>query len=163
MELASILVNLGIFAVTAVAAIIAWRSVRDAQKARDAAQVSETRALAAAEKSAASSDRSATAQERIAEIAETTARPEEPWIFEQLSGERWKVTNNMRENVDFVAIGSVPEGLIQTEHRDVPQDVARGQSLYFLFGGGLGDPASVNIKIVWRSASGGEELVRSIP
>jgi type III secretory pathway component EscV len=168
----SVIVNLGILAVAIVAAVIAVFQVVEARKARDDARTArdeaadhERQALEAARAAANASTRSATAQERIAEIAEETANPRPAWLVSKVGTTRWKVTNNTGVNVDFVMISSKPDGYITTEHpQGMPQDVTKGGSLYFDFGGGMDDPSSVNVKITWRGAGKmGDELTVSIP
>lgn len=163
MDLPAIIIELGLFAATVIAAIVAWRGVKDARDARDDAQGAAVEANKIALQVASATTRTAEAQERIAAAAE---RPSiEPWLVEQMSAHRWKVTNNTGQNVDFVSLGSRPDGVIHTEHRaEVPQNVGRGESLYFGFGGGMADPPSMNLKVVWRDVAGdGQEWFRSIP
>lgn len=52
MELASIIINFGLFAATVIAAIITWKGVRDSREARDLAADHESKALAHAKEAA---------------------------------------------------------------------------------------------------------------
>jgi hypothetical protein len=162
-------INLGLLGVTAVSVWVAILQAKHAAEANEKAAGHETRALAASESAAASAAeavaehrRAADALTRQAEAAEA-ALPRKKWSIERLSAERWKVTNRAGENVDFVTIGGRPDGYLQVEGSDLA-NVGDGQSLYFYFGGGQADPASLTVKIAWRGADGtGHEEFHTIP
>lgn len=163
------LINLGLLGVTAVGVWVAILQAKHATEAKDKAAGHEMRALEASESAAASAAeavaehrRAADALTRQAEAAEA-ALPRKEWLIERLSTERWKVTNRTGENVEFVAIGGRPDGYLQVEGPDLA-NVGDGQSAYFQFGGGFGDPSSLNVKIAWRRADGsGAEEWHTIP
>ncbi|WP_166871507.1 hypothetical protein [Salinibacterium sp. ZJ450] len=170
MEIAVLITNIGLFAATVIAAIIAWRSVSDAREARDEAKRHEAAALAAAinaadaaVRSADEHKRAADALERQADIAESaTAKP--PWHMERVAKTRWKLTNQSGANADFVDIKGEPDGHLQVEDEQPWRDIAKGASVFFQFGGGMTDPGSINVRINWRDPiKGGREAVVTIP
>ena len=158
-DLASIIVNLGIFIATVLAAIIAWRGVRDAQRARDAAADYEAQALAHAERSASAAAESATAQQRAAEALEQANRREEardaqrtPWIVAKVGSGRWRVTNNsggIATDVDVEALGGED---VQMEDGQQLRDVAAGQPMFVHFGGGFADPPTATLRVEWNDS-----------
>lgn len=178
MELASVIVNLGIFAATVIAAIIAWRSVNDARQARDEAATHERKALDAADRSATAAEAAAQHQERTADalerqtdLLESAATIPDDWILETHSNspgdQRWQATNNTGYDVRNVSIGT-PEGYNERwikPERDGPIDVARGESIYFTFIRRVSSPASRTIWILWTPADGSpqKKFVRTIP
>ena len=157
------IVNLGIFVATVIAAIIAWRGVGGARLARDEANAAAERATAAAESSAESQERLATATEEHVRIVQEATSPREPWRLTKVGQHRWELTNLMGVNVDMVHLTSRPEKLIQLEADDWC-DVADGTSIFFQFGGGFTDPASLNVTVNWRQPgrNGREAWTRSI-
>ncbi|WP_455133594.1 hypothetical protein [Microbacterium aurum] len=167
MELASIIVNAGIFVATVIAAIIAWRGVVDAREAKDQASAHEAAALAHAEAAAGAAGRSAEAQQRAADALEETNRREAardearvPWTVSRQSTERWRVTNNTGNDISFVSFEASPPATIQMEDGLPFRDVGRGQPVFLRFGGGITNPASATVKVVWRDALGsGQEAV----
>lgn len=170
-ELASIIVNLGIFVATLLAGIVAWRSVADAQEARDEAKGHEVGALRASRdaadavaRSALEHQRAADALERQADLAEKAAE-KSAWSCEQTGANRWKITNTSGQNVDFFTISGTPDGFLQVEDGlTAARNMAKGQGVFVLFGGGLTDPTSHNVNIVWRDAARiGQESFFTIP
>lgn len=113
-ELASIIINLGLFVATVIAAIIAWRGVRDSQDARDQAAKHEAQALEHAKQAASAATASAEAHQRAAEALEVANLREEardaqrtPWLVDKAGEGRWRVTNNtggFASDVEFEAV-----------------------------------------------------------
>lgn len=156
-DLTSTLINLGIFVATVIAAIVAWRGVRDAQIARDASSDHEAAALQHAEAAAASAGESAAAQQRTAEALEEANRREAardearvPWQVARVSSDRWRVTNNTGGQADFVTVEVIPPATATMEDGFSMRDVPPGQPFFVHFGGGMTDPATATLRIVWR-------------
>lgn len=151
MELATTLINLGIFAATAIAAIIAWRSVRDAQQARDDAAEHERSAVAAA-------GLAASAQTRIADILEEVHRPPaELWTIERESGYTWRVVNNTGYSILWACV-TTPLGRAETKIRpkhEIVDDLPPGGKMMF----DVIDPAaqSATLTIVWHDPESYEQ------
>ncbi len=164
-------INLGLFLLTALGLLITLWQSNEARVARDKADEHEAAALAAsndsaaaatrsadaatrsadaAVRSAAAHDRTAEALERQAAVAERSVTPE-AWSFREISKGRWELKNTSGTNVDFVSVTGIPDGYLSPEDGITsPRDVKRGQSIVYQFGGGLSDPSSLNVKIVWR-------------
>lgn len=147
-------VNIGLFIATVIAAIIAWKQTslaiaakNDAVKAQNTA---EDHASSAA-RSATAGERSAAAQEQQTRLAEEAAAraAARPWSVEKTAAHRWTLTNDSGLNVDFVRVESDPIGHLH--HAPSNAVVRNGESVWFEFGGGMADPASVNVVISWRS------------
>jgi hypothetical protein len=159
MELASIFINLGIFVVTAIAAIIAWRGVRDAQIARDDAAAHEAQALAHAERAAFAATQSAAAQGRAALALEDANRREEardaqrtPWTVQKAGSGRWRVTNNtggIATDVEFDPVGGES---IQMEDQLQHRDVSASQPVFIHFGGSVSDPPTATLRAEWNDS-----------
>lgn len=157
-EIASVIVNLGVFTATVIAAIIAWRSVVDAREARDEARTAEQEAAAAAIRSATASERSAEALERQVELAEDAARTPSWTISEaHAAGRRWKFTNTSRHQLTEVSVDFNPRGVVTVE-RAIPDPVAIGQS--FLVEYNTYATIQVRVDLTWRNASGVQETER---
>lgn len=160
MDLASVIINFGLFAATVIAAIIAWKGVRDSQEARDAAAKHEAQALAHAKEAASAATATAEAQKRAAEALEEANRREEardarrtPWTVEKMNGDRWRVINNtggIATDVEFEPLGGES---IQMEDGERFRDVPAGQPVFIHFGGGLADPATATLSAEWNDSS----------
>ncbi|KQP57794.1 hypothetical protein [Agreia sp. Leaf283] len=154
------ILNLALLFVAMLTAVFTFLQAREAriargasEKARDEADeflAAAKRAATAAEASAGSSERSAAALERQADLAEKASKPADPWEIEKVGQHRWAATNKTGHKAMFVNIETSPPGHIQSE-RGSYADVAQNQSLFFIFGGGLTDPSSVDVEISWRS------------
>ena len=178
MKLASVIVNLGLFAASVVAAIIAWRSVSDARQARDEAAAHERNALDAATRSASAAEVAAQHHERTADtlerqtaLLESAALLREDWVLEAVtdsnSDQRWKATNTTGYDVMHVSIGT-PDGFNEQWIKpevDEPVDVARGESVFFTFIRHLSSPSSRTIWLFCTPADGSsqKQFVRTIP
>jgi hypothetical protein len=169
MDVATI-INFGIFVATVIAAIIAWRGVRDAQSARDAARGYEEAALAAsrsaaaaAEESAVEHRRAADALERQVALAESAAEIRQPWEFEALSDstsdQLWMVKNVSGEYAYNVHLGS-PDGFDEV-WLELPGEaidsVAPGETIQFTFRRRLSSPKSATVWVFWTPADGSEQ------
>ncbi|TFD12897.1 hypothetical protein E3T35_06310 [Cryobacterium sp. TMT1-2-2] len=159
MDLASILVNLGIFLATVIAAIVAWRGVRDAQSARDDAAVHEAQALAHAREAAAAATDSAAAQKRAAQALEAANRREQArdaqrtqWSVAKVGGGRWRVSNNTGGVASDVEFEPVNEENVQMEDGLQFRDVAAGQPVFIHFGGGMTDPPTATLRAEWNDS-----------
>lgn len=159
MDLASIIVNLGIFVATVLAAIVAWRGVRDAQQARDAAAEHEAQALAHAGEAAAAATDSAAAQQRAARALEEANRREEardalrtPWIVAKVASGRWRVTNNTGGIATDVEVEALGDEHVQMEDGQSFRDVAAGQPMFVHFGGGMTDPPTATLRVEWNDS-----------
>ena len=178
MELASVIVNLGIFIATVIAAVIAWRSVNDARQARDEASGHERTALDAATRSASAAEVAVRHHERTADtlekqtaLLESAAMNHEEWALEALTDasidQRWKVTNKTGYDVMHVSIGT-PDGVneqwIKPDEEETA-DVPRGGSIFFTFIRRLSSPTSRTIWVVWTPADGSaqKKFVKTIP
>ncbi|WP_279367375.1 hypothetical protein [Microbacterium testaceum] len=153
------IINAGIFVATVIAAIIAWRGVRDAQRARDDASDHETKALGYAEEASAAATAIAGAQQRAATALEQanlreTARDaaKVPWVVERRSTERWAVRNNTGSDADFVSFEAHPPAHVEMEDGLEFRDVPNGQMVFLRFGGGFSDPSSATLTVVWRDS-----------
>lgn len=163
----SVITNAGLFAVTVIAAIVAWRGVKDARDARDEAGAHEKKALGYSREAAAAATDTAAAQQRVAaalehanlrEIRRDASRV--PWTVDKLTSERWGVKNNTGSDVDFVQFEARPPAHVEAEDGMQFRDVANGQSFFLRFGGGFADPASATVKVVWRDGFGkGQEAL----
>lgn len=164
MELASVIINVGLFIATVIAAIIAWRGVVDAREARDEAKDAAERAATAAESSATAQGRIAEATEKHAALVEAATAPREPWRLSKVGEHRWQLTNLTGVNVDFVHLSSKPEGHLQLDGANDYCDVRNGASVFFIFGGGFSDPSSLDVTVQWRQpgVDGQPEWTRSI-
>lgn len=102
MEIASLWINAGLFTATVLAAVIAWKGVTDARRARDEAADHASSALKAAESIASASGRTATATEgldasgiRTAQALERIATTPPPWKLDELSvNGDWRLINS---------------------------------------------------------------------
>ena len=178
MELASMIVNLGIFVATVIAAVIALRLVNDARQARDDASAHERTALDAAARSASAAEVAVRHHERTADtlekqtaLLESAATHREEWALEALTDasidQRWKATNKTGDDVTHVSIGT-PDGFNEqwikpdTEETD---DVPRGGSIFFTFIRRLSSPTSRTIWVNWTPADGSaqKKFVKTIP
>ncbi len=190
MELVGIIINLGVFAGGIVAAIIAWRAVRDAQTARDDAKHHEAEALAASKLSAASAAASAAAQrdaanaaarssdahtrsaaalERQTAIAEASAQKVDPWLFEPLgdmaTDQPWRVTNKTGENVRGVQLGT-PDGFNEqwVELSTDPVDLERNAHVTFTWLHRYTSPSSAVVWVFWVDGMGErQKFTKTIP
>ncbi|TFC33472.1 hypothetical protein E3O55_04065 [Cryobacterium sp. MDB1-18-2] len=159
MDLASIIINLGIFVATVIAAIVAWRGVRDAQSARDDAAEHEVQALAHAREAAAAATESAAAQQRAAQALEAANRREEArdaqqtqWSVARVSDGRWRVSNNtggVTSDVEFEPVGVAN---VQMEDGLQFRDVGAGQPVFIHFGGGVTDPPTATLRAEWNDS-----------
>ncbi len=167
MDVATIIINLGIFVATVIAAIIAWRGVRDAQSARDDAKGYEQAALAASQSAAAAAERSvaehkraADALERHVALAESAAEVHRPWEFEAISDpssdQVWLVKNVSGEYAYNVYLGG-PAG-VDERWLELPADaidsVATGESIRFTFRRRLTSPQSATVWVFWTPPDG---------
>ncbi len=159
MELASIIINAGIFVATVIAAVIAHRSVVDSQDARDAAAISEEKAelarkeaVAAAERSASASERSATALERQVEIAEAAARTPSWTVTEaHHTARRWRFENTSGERLTGVSV-ILSEPRMWTIQHGIPDPIAAGQS--FFVAGTTYMSVRTSIRLEWVDSAG---------
>jgi len=163
----TIVINLGIFVITGIAAIFAGvqaieaRKARsDADTARDEAQTHEASALEAAREAAASSTRSAAAAERQAAAAEKALLDRDPWIFVKAGANRWKVTNRTGGRLQLIDVTSKDD--IQLERPDNDELLNNG-SFHLTFGGGMTDPASTEIEIEWHDGTKVYGFVHTVP
>lgn len=136
------IVNLGIFIASVIAAIIALRSVNDARQARDEASAHErtaTRSASAAEVAVRHHERTADTLERQTALLESAATHREDWALEALTDasidQQWKATNKTGDDVMHVSIGT-PDGFNEQWIRldaEEAVDVPRGGSIFFTF------------------------------
>lgn len=159
MDLASIIVNFGLFVASVIAAIIAWRGVRDAQIARDDAAKHEAQALQHAREAATAATASAAAQQRAAEALEEANRREAsrdaerlPWTVTQAGSGRWRVTNNSGGIANDVEFMPLAEEQIQLEDGEQFRNVPAGQPVFIHFGGGMTDPPTATVHVEWNDS-----------
>jgi sRNA-binding protein len=158
-DLASIIINSGLFVATVIAAIVAWRGVRDAQSARDDAAVHEAEALRHAGQSATAATESAAAQQRAAQALEEANRREDSrearrtqWTVTRAGGDRWRVSNNTGGLASDVEFEPVDGERVQMEDGLQLRDVAAGQPVFIHFGGGMTDPPTATLRAEWNDS-----------
>jgi hypothetical protein len=161
--LAAIIVNLGIFVVTTLAAIVAWKQTNvamearsDAQEARDSARGHEEAALGAAVEAAAAAARSAKALEERNRIALAALRKRDRWAVKRRSRVALSVINKSGVTALGVEIElahpDIAEGFLI---RTIPPSVAPGEYIDVrAFPGPLLPPA-VHLHLRWVDANDG--------
>ena len=163
-------IDFGLLIVTIAAVVVSIWQAAIARKARIDAQAAS--ALAGNHEAAAlqAAERSAAALERQAAIAEATANPPDPWLFEPESDasmdQRWRVINNMREDVvdAFLAPSVDSEDWIMPDGNSAVHVASRG-SLGFTFLHRLSSPTRATVLVHWTPADGTErrQFIKSIP
>lgn len=169
MDIANLIVQIGVLVGTLGAAAVAWwqakvaaDSRREAASAQEKAEAAANRAASAAERSADAEERAASAGEERAAIERAREARREPFEVTKQAGGVWRLWNRLEEIVTITNLdGSEGDTQYVEVHNGLPDYLKPGQALAFNFGGGMADPASVQLTVAYSLASANVEDLKA--